>query len=270
MHRFVSFLCLTALYSIVDAIRSFWCTGPIGLAQHDDFWDTLAKNVHVHRNDISSMKPHAIVLDDGTEVPADAILCGTGWKFHYPFFSAEQAQSLGLPHSPEEDSLEETKLWDSLLESADKRVLAEFPFFAHPPPYIKPEVPTTTTRLYNCIAPLGDPSVCFLGRAHLSASFRTAEAQAIWATAYFDGSITLPPLEQAQREVAYMNAFSRRRYPSHGAAGDFLFFEVVSYTDKLLEDVGLKSHRKGWWWSDMVDPCLAADLKGARDEYRKM
>lgn len=94
-----------------------------------------------------------------------------------------------------------------------------------------------------------------------------AEAQAIWATAYFDGNVKMPSLEQAQREVAYMNAFSRRRYPSHGAAGDYLFFELIWYTDKLLEEVGLKSHRKKWW-ADWVDPCLATDLKGARDEYR--
>lgn len=65
-----------------------------------------------------------------------------------------------------------------------------------------------------------------------------------------------------------MNAFSRRRYPSHGAAGDFLFFELVWYTDKLLGDVGLKSHRKGWW-TDWVEPCLATDLQGAGEEYRR-
>ncbi len=251
---------------IIDAIRAFWYTGPLGLAQHDDFWDTLARNVHVYRNDISSMRPHSIVLDDGTEISADVLLCGTGWKLNYPFFSKEQAHSLGLPHSPEEDSPEDAKLWNSLLESADRRVLAEFPLLKSPPPHRKPEVPTTTMRLYNCIAPLEDHSAIFLGRAHLSNSFRTAEAQAIWATAYFDGNVKMPSLEQAQREVAYMNAFSRRRYPSHGEAGDFLFFELVWYTDKLLGEVGLKSHRKGWW-ADWVEPCLATDFKDAKDEY---
>lgn len=249
-------------------IRSFWCTGPVGLAQHDDFWDTLAKHVQVYRNDISSMKPQAIVLDDGSEVLADALLCGTGWKSQYPFFSKEQAHSLGLPHSPEEDSPDETKLWTSLLKSADRRVLAEFPYLEHPPPHRKSNFPTTTIRLYNCIAPLEDSSVVFLGRGQVSNSFRTAEAQAIWATAYFDGIISLPPLRQAQQEVAYMNAFSRRRYPSRSAAGDFLFFELVWHTDKLLNHVGLKSHRKGWW-SDWVEPCLARDLKDMKNEYRK-
>ena len=191
--------------------------------------------------------PHSIVLDDKSELPVDVLLCGTGWKFNYPFFSKEQALSLGFHHSPEEDLPEDAKLWKSLLESADRWVLAEFPILKSPPSHKKPEIPTTTMRLYNYIAPLEDPSVVFLGRAHLSNSFRPAEAQAIWATAYFDGNVKIPSLEQAQREVAYMNAFSRRRYPSQGEAGDFLFFELVWYTDKLLGEVGLKSHRKGWW-----------------------
>ena len=77
----------------------------------------------------------------------------------------------------------------------------------------------------------------------------------------------LPPLEQARREVACINAFSRRRYPSRGAAEDYSFFELVWYTDKLLEEVGLKSHRKGWW-AHWVEPCLAADLKDAKGEYQ--
>ena len=254
--------------SAVNAIRGFWFTGPLGLAQHKDFWDTLSKNVHVYRNDIKSVESHSIRLDDGSEVLADALLCGTGWKSYCPYFSKEQAHSLGLPHSPEEDSPEEAKLWSSLLEAADRRVLSEFPLLNHPPPHKKAEVAKTTMRLYNCMAPLEDASVVFLGYGHLSNSFRTAEGQAIWATAFFDGRKLLPPLHQAQQEVAYMNAFSRRRYPSHGAAGDYFFFELVWYTDKLMKEAGLTSHRRGWW-SDLVDPCLAADYEGMKDEYRR-
>ena len=79
MHHFVSFL-LLLLKCHVEGLSAFWCTGALGLAQHDDFWDTIARNAYVHRKDICSMKPHAILLDDGSEVPADTLLCGTGWK----------------------------------------------------------------------------------------------------------------------------------------------------------------------------------------------
>lgn len=215
------------------------------------------------------MSSTGIVLDDDSEIRADILLCGTGWKSSYEFFSKEQANNLGLPHSLREEAPEQAELWTSLLVEADERVLADFPMLNSPPPHKKPNVQTTTLRLYNAIASLDDPSIVFLGRAHLSNSFRTAEAQAIWATAYFDGNVKIPPTEQAQKEIAYMNAFSRRRYPSRGAAGDFLFFELVWYTDKLMEEVGIKSHRKGWW-ADWVEPCLASDFRHVTDKYKRM
>ncbi|KAL8937035.1 MAG: hypothetical protein Q9216_004624 [Gyalolechia sp. 2 TL-2023] len=245
---------------------AFWYTGPLGLVQHDDFWDTLAQNVQVYRNNISSLKDRAIVLDDGTEIEADILLCGTGWNLQYPFFSGSQTRSLGLPHHPKDDSPDEAELWNTLLIEAEQRVLADFPILKDPPPHKASKISTTTLRMYNCIAPLDDLSIVFLGRAHVSNAFRTAEAQAIWATAYFDGHVKIPAPEQARRQIAYMNALSRKRYPSHGMAGDYLFFELIWYTDRLLEEVGLRSHRKGWW-TDWVDPCLASDFEDVKREY---
>ena len=240
------------------------------MAQHKDFWDLTAQNAYVYRNNIVSMKQRTIVLDNGSEITADILFCGTGWESAYSFLSPEDNALLGLPHSPDDDSREESERWKKLLQIADQRVLREHPQLAHPPEYKEPRTSTTTARLYNCIAPLQNSSIIFLGRALLSNSFRTAEAQAIWATAFLDGSFKIPPLDQARKEVAYMNAFSKRRYPSHGAAGDCIFFELVSYTDKLMRDIGLTSHRKGWFWcSDLWEPCLASDFKDIPAEYRR-
>ena len=238
----------------------------MGLKQHDDFWDEIAQKVNVYRNDIGSLQPHSVILDNGVELPADVILCGTGWRPDYRFFSNEQAHSLGLPYGPDQNSLGDDKLWNTLIESAERKILEKFLILQNPPPHNEPHVSTTTLRLYNGIAPLEDDSAVFLGRALLSNSFRTAEAQAIWATAFFDGNLKMPSLDQAQLEVAYMNAFSKKRYPSNGAVGDNYFFELVWYTDKLLADVGLKSHRKGWW-ADWVEPCLTTDFRHMKDEY---
>jgi dimethylaniline monooxygenase (N-oxide forming) len=249
--------------------RIFWCTGPIGMIQHEDFWDTIAKNVYVYRSDIRAMREESIILDDGSEVKSDVLFCGTGWSPHYPFITKEQAVHLGLPHDPEEDPKESAK-WETLLEAADQQVIAQFPQLATPPPHINRHPKTTPTRLYNCMAPLHDSTIVFLGAIHLSNSFRTAEAQAIWTTAHFDHHITTPPQQQAEAEIAYMTAFSRRRYPSHGAAGNYFHMDLVGYTDKLMSDVGLTSHRKGWWWRDLLDPCLAADFAGVREEYMHM
>lgn len=78
-----------------------------------------------------------------------------------------------------------------------------------------------------------------LGHAH---SFRMAKAQAIWAIANHDGNVKKPALGQAQREVTYLNAFFLGNYPSHGAAGDYVLFELFRYADKLSEELRLKSY----------------------------
>ena len=153
------------------------------------------------------------------------------------------------------------------MNTADKQVLEQFPVLANPPNHLDRLTKSTGTRLYNSIVPLNDDSIAFLGHILLSNSFRNAEAQAIWTTAFFDKRMVLPEIEQAEKEIAYMNAFSRRRYPSRGATGAFFHYDLVGYTDKLMRGIGLKSHRKGWWWSDLTSPCLASDFKDIKDEY---
>lgn len=259
-------------FSLLDFTTSaFWCTGPVGLVQHDDFWDTISQNAQIYRNDVVSYKDNIITLDNGTQLYADELLLGTGWNTSQPCFSDTQAQFLGLPHLKEKNSAREKKFWERIYEEADRQVITDFPLLENPPPYQKDlSAPRTTVQqLYKGIAPLRDNSIAFLGAIDISNSFRAAETQAIWTTAYFDGNISLPPKEQMLKEVAYMGAFSKRRYPTRGVKGECFFFELVWYTDALLHEVGLRSHRKGWW-ADWVEPCLASDLKGMKDEYKRI
>lgn len=237
------------------------------MIQREDFWETIAKNFTIHRSNIRTMQASSIVLEDGSEILSDVLFCGTGWSQHYPFLSQEQVVDFGLPHDPGEDNVEESQKWTSLLDAADKQVLTQFPVLANPPPYFQRPTKSTGTRLYNGMTPLSDNSIAFVGHVLVSNAFRNAEAQAIWTTAYFDKNIKLPETEQAEKEIAYMNAFSKRRYPSHGVTGAYFHFDLVGYTDKLMRDIGLTSHRKGWWWSDLTSPCLASDFKDIKDEY---
>ena len=88
----------------------------------------------------------------------------------------------------------------------------------------------------------------------------------MWATAYLDGSLTLPPLQEQQEEVALFTTWCRRRYLNNGEQGNWMTFELVGYTDRLLEQLGLRSHWKGWF-RDWFEPCVARDLAGLREEY---
>ena len=252
----------------VDCDSFFWNSGPIGMIQHDDFWDLVSQKVNIYRSDLSGTAADSIILKDGREVRTDILVCGTGWTASYPFFSSKQNTELGLPHDPCEDSKEERQGWNDLMDAADQKIMEQYPILAAPPPDCKPisGASLTPARLYHGIASLKDTSIIFLGRARMSNNFRGAEAQAIWATAYWDEHVTIPPFEQAQREVAYMNAFSRRRYPSRGIDGVNFHTDLISYTDQLLCEAGLTSHRKGWR-EDSDEPCLASDFKDCKDEY---
>ena len=254
----------------MESTRFFWLSGPVGMIQHEDFWDLVSQKVSIYRGDLSDMRTNTLVLDAGRQVPTDVLLCGTGWNAKYHFFCPKQASDLGLPHNPCEDPEEEGKLWSDLMSSADRQILEQYPILERPPDHCKPVDVSNITpaRLYNGLASLTDKSIVFLGRARLSNNFRGAEAQAIWATAYWDGVIAIPPKEEAQREVAYMNAFSRRRYPSRGTDGINFHADLMWYTDKLVCEAGLISHRKGWW-EDWDEPCLASDFKDCKDEYIK-
>lgn len=246
----------------------FWVNGPVGMIQQDDFWDLVSQKVDVYRSDLSHTNNNFIILDDGREVPTDVLLCGTGWDARYPFLSSKQVIELGLPHNPCKDSEEERQSWNDLMDAADRQIVRHYPILTRPPADCKPigGISLTPARLYHGIASLTDSSIIFLGRARMSNNFRGAEAQAIWATAYWDEHVTIPLFEQAQREVAYMNAFSRRRYPSRGSDGINFHTDLVWYTEKLVSEAGLTSHRKGWW-EDSDEPCLASDFRDCKDEY---
>ena len=238
------------------------------MIQQDDFWDVVSRKVNVYRSDLAGTTNKSIILKDGREVLTDVLLCGTGWSPNYPFFSSKQLCRLGLPHDPCDEDSEDAQIWDDLMEKADEHILEDYPILANPPTGCKPigGNELTAARLYNGMASLTDKSVVFLGRARMSNNFLGAEAQAVWATAYWDGHIIFPEPEQARREVAHMNAFSRRRYPSRGIDGLNFHADLLWYTDKLVTEAGLKSHRKGWW-NDDEEPCLANDFKDCKDEY---
>lgn len=207
-------------------------------------------------------------LKNGGEISTDVLLCGTGWQASPGFFDRDTAIQLGLPHSFDDEPAEEAKLWARLEREADQHIMRRFPHLAHPPAHAETPVRTTPYRLYNGIAPLHDDhSIVFIGYALVFNYFRLAESQALWATAHLDGRLALPSLAARQEEVALFNAYCRRRYLSNGRLGTWLFFDIMGYTDRLLAQLGLSSHRRSGWFSDFCKPNPPSDLVGLWDEY---
>ncbi|KAI4112581.1 MAG: hypothetical protein LQ345_006296 [Seirophora villosa] len=223
-------------------------------------------NVQVIHEDVDGLEKDLMRLKDGQEIPADAILCGTGWVPSLNFFDHDQLAKLGLPQPNGTYPAEEAAMWRALEQDADRAVLDRFPILANPPKHYREPVKHTPYRLYNSIAPLQDDSIVFVGHVMIANYFHLAECQAIWATAYLDGNIKLPSLEERRKTVALFVAWCRRRYLSNGDRGHWLVFEQRTYTDRLFDQLGLSSHRRFWLWDSFV-PISKKDLPRLRAEY---
>ncbi|KAI4267812.1 MAG: hypothetical protein L6R38_008080 [Xanthoria sp. 2 TBL-2021] len=246
----------------------FWQNAAGGILNQPDFWENIAKNVSIFHDDIVELDDHIVRLKGGEDIATDVILCGTGWNPNdFSFFDTDLLVRLGLPHSLKDvPSSKEAERWAQLEKQADEKVLKQFPLLANPPHHFHEPIRTTAYRLYNGIAPLNDDSIAFVGYTLYSNHFRGAECQAVWAIAYLDKQLNLPSIEDQQLEVARQVAWCRRRYLSHGVGGNFVPFESEAYTDKILGEIGLSSHRKGFL-RDLFMPTGPRDLVGLKDEY---
>ena len=195
----------------------------------------------------------------------------TGWLPHSQLFPTPVALDFGLPTPIADTNPNEIAAWETLEERADRNILARFPLLRHPPAYFKKKPSYTPCRLYKAMVPVGDiqdHSIIFLGKQIVGNNFRASEVQALWAVAYLDGNIPLQR-QGMELEIAETVAWSRRRYLSKGDLGSWFYFDALDYTDMLLEQVGLRSHRSKGWLKDLFGPCRAADLKNLADEYIK-
>ncbi|KAI4267707.1 MAG: hypothetical protein L6R38_008133 [Xanthoria sp. 2 TBL-2021] len=244
----------------------FWQNQGAGLINRPKFWDTIARNVQIRYEDIEELQKGNIRLRDGEDIRCDAILCGTGWTPSLNFFDQDLLADLGIPQSVETYPADKAKMWEGLDKDADREVLNQFPILADPPEHYHTPMTETPYRLYNGISPLRDHSIAFVGHVLVANYFRVAECQAIWATAYLDGKVKLPPLEQRQKNVALFVAWCRRRYLSNGNRGHWMSADQTGYTDRLFHELGLSSHRRFWLWDSFV-PSSKKDLHRVRAEY---
>lgn len=201
------------------------------MLNHEDFFETIAKNVRIYAGEIATLEKDLIRLDTGEEIASDVILCGTGWVPSLQFFSEDQCRDLGLPQPVSSSPAEETNHWAKLEAEADQKGLLTFPQLANPPPHYHKPTNHTPYRLYRLIAPLSESSaaisersIVFIGQVGVGNYFPTVECQAMFATAYLDGKLSLPPKEEQEKDVALFTTWCRRRYLSKGDEGNNMTF----------------------------------------------
>ncbi len=251
----------------------FWQNDSTGINQRPDFWTTVATKMHVYREDVVRLTEDSVVLEEHELHNVDAIVCATGWRPSYEtFFEDSLAQDLGLSVSIDSaSSKNKDSGWEAADKAADGVIAQRFPRLLYPPLHHAKVANLSPFRLHRNMLPTNAtkyPGIVFLGHIVVGNNFRAAEVQALWAAAYLSGAMKAPNQAEMERSVALNLAWCRRRYLSKGQLGHWLYYDLVPYTDTLLADIGVRSHRRRGWLRDFVTPCVAADLEGLLEELK--
>lgn len=263
--------------------------------------------VTVHVGEIDHLSPGAVHLADGTNLESNVLLSHTGWK-HVPllkFLPEGIEKELGISHSPLSYSsnvdLDSDK---QLLQKADEEILRRFSILKDTPNWNPNYVPLTEQKgidsddidapckpltpymLYHFIIPsserfLRTRDIAFSGAVSNFSNPITSHLCGLWISAYFNGQLTIDPsaavgdkkaLAEIKYETVLHNRFGKWRYPTDWGTSrpPSFIFDAVPYLDLLLHDLGLQSHRKGGWWSEMWSPYDPRDYKTVNEEWEKM
>ena len=273
-----------------------------GLLNYDNDVFEFVRNgtIRVHVEDITHLSNHTVHLSNGTELPAEVLICGTGWK-DTPPINFVTDRELGLP------GFTSPSVW-KYIPRADAEILEKCPKLENQPkprPY-KPLSDDATGivnepyRLYRFIVPpafVQSRTLAFAGAYRSPSTIIIAQTQALWITAFLDGQIpalspildSQPPTtsddlnpelsktshnEPANRilyETVLHTQFGKWRY-SRGFGSRFpeLWFDCLPYIDMLLQDVGVANRRKDTWWGERFTPYWPKDYVGIVGEYLKL
>lgn len=286
---------------LVDKLRpwnsTYWMGSSLSIHNYETEWLDLVRDgrIVVHHAEVASLDDGLVRLTDGSEIEADIVVCCTGWKNEstIAFGPPAVASDLGLPELYLIDT--EADLEDaSLREQAFRQVLQQCPELLSKPlisrrqPSIIRHVDKNLKapsnmpmgfQLYRAIIPPSERmlklrNVAFIGMHQAVHTTMIAQAQALWATAFFDGlipSISAKHDTPLRYEMHLESEYQRLRRPKEGAGagGQYLdlVFDTLPYVDSLLEDVGVKTKRKEVWWQDLLLPYTLRDYRGIVQEW---
>ena len=152
---------------------------------------------------------------------------------------------LRLPYPKDIETQEENAKWEKLVGKADEQVLERFVMLRNPPKHYHRYENWTLYQLYHTMVPVHDDSILFMNHIVAGAKLFAAEAQALWAVAYWDKAFKLPSVAEREKDIAHMITWNKRRYLSNGELGKFTAYD------------GVASHRrKGWLGNSSAQSCL--------------
>jgi len=251
---------------------AFWTGSGVGIHNFDSsLWELVREGkIHVHTADITKLEEGTVHLSNKTVLPEiDILCCATGWRKDSTLtYEGLEVQGLGLPIQAERQ--------DSLRQAADKELLENFPVLANQPVLRYERTKTEPMRYYRFIVPpsqVDKRNIAFAGMVSTVSTAAFANAQALWISAYFDGKLkrVAKTQEEVVKEVLLHTQFVKWRYPcGYGDSLPDFAFESLPYVDLLLNDVGVKNHRKSTQMSEIVEPYKPKDYKGLALEWLQL
>lgn len=282
---------------------TFWMGNSLSIHNYETDWFDYIRNgvITVEHAEIVSMDERWTHLSTGKAIRADTVVTCTGWRAASTiiFEPPDVAADLGLPSSagigfPRDQN-------DShLVAEAHKQVTSQSPELSSKPlrnltpsgmytqidNKLQPDKSRFGARnddyfrLYRSIVPAAERifqhrNLAFVGMHHSIHTVMVAQAQALWATAFFQDRIpsldSLSEMDQVKYQAYLLTEYERMRRPKEGAGagGRYLdlVFDTIPYIDSLLEDIGVQTRRKSSWWQDISEPYTLGNYEGIVKEW---
>lgn len=248
----------------------FWIGSGLSILNYNtSFFDMIRdEKVRIHIENIGHLAPGKVVLENGDELAADAMILSTGWKKESTIkFAGLDETGLGLPI--------DEKMQANLSFEYDRKVLEDFPILEKQPTLrSKPKKASGPLRYYRFMVPssmLAKRNFAFAGMISSVSTAICASTQCLWITAYFDGRLEREAETQdaVTREIMMHTQWGKWRFPcGYGASLPDFVFEGIPYVDMLLKDVGIRNKRKSSYFKEILSPYCPEDYNGVLDEYR--
>lgn len=244
---------------------AFWTASGVGIHNYpSSLFDLVSEGkIVVHIADIAELEGDKVNLTSGVSIETDVLLCATGWKKDSTIKYADF--DLGLTGS------EASRL--SRRHESDQEILRRFPSLKSQPVLRFERKCDEPFRLYRFIVPptmMSKRNIAFAGLTSTVSTAMFATVQALWISAFFDGSLQRIAKTETdiEEEVMLHTQFGKWRYPvGYGASLPDFAFDSLPYLDLLLNDLGLKSHRKPTQVAEIFEPYKPKDYRGLTREF---
>lgn len=244
-----------------------WTGSGVGIHNYaTNFFDLVKQGkIRVHISEISRLEGRTVHLDNGEALETDMLMCATGWK------KESSLKYINFDRGLRQEGAERRKL----IDEADAEVWTTFPMLKDQPVLRREQPKGEPLRNYRFIVPsqaVFKRNIAYAGMVSTVFTSVFASVQGLWISAYFDGKLARAPKSEAEvtKEVMLHTQFGRWRYPcGYGASLPDFAFDSVPYVDLLLNDLGLKAHRKASSIIELVEAYKPADYASVAQEWQE-